>query len=201
MSNEMNEVKKLVESRGMTYKGDWFENLSEEEKNAGYIKFNIPDEDNPHKTGGEGVWGWVTPENKKKYDDDNCYDVIKAILCNSPLNYMGFLFWGVEVEIKCNGDCRPTLNPEWVKKYIIDTEWYKVHQNKCKAFQELVDEQGYNNDYCLCVFGYLDTMKEEKEYTIDEAVSHIMSTFNEVEHDVVILRKITEAWYSCYVMG
>ncbi len=119
------EMKKLIESRGMTYKGDWFGNLPEEEKDAGYIKFNIPDEDKPNSLNGEGVWGWVTPEDKEKYNDDNCHDVIKAILCNSPLNYMGILFWGMEVEIKCHGDSRPTLNPEWVKKYITDAEWYK----------------------------------------------------------------------------
>lgn len=123
MSHE--ELKGIIESRGMVYKGDWFEKLSEEEQNAGYIKFNIPDEDKPNSLNGEGVWGWVTPEDKAKYNDDNCHEVIKAILCNSPLNYMGILFWGMEVEIKCHGDRRPTLNPEWVEENISNAEWYK----------------------------------------------------------------------------
>lgn len=110
------EVKELCESRGLVYKGDFLETLSEEELNAGYMKFNIPDEDNIHSLNGEGVWGWMTKEDEELYNDDNYHGKAKAILCNDPLNYMGVLFWGCEVELVCHGDCRPTLSPEWIKE-------------------------------------------------------------------------------------
>ena len=42
--------------------------LSDEQLNAGYFKFNIPDEDYPTSLNVEGVWGWTTPDEKKKYN-------------------------------------------------------------------------------------------------------------------------------------
>lgn len=96
-------------------KGDFIESLSKEQFGAGKMKFNIPDEDNIYSGNGEGVWGWVTPENKEKYNDDNYNGKIVAILLNSPLNYLGKLKWGDEVELQCHGKNRPTLDPEWVK--------------------------------------------------------------------------------------
>ena len=38
-------------------KEDFLKTLTEEQLNAGYLKFNIPDEDNPTSLNGEGVWG------------------------------------------------------------------------------------------------------------------------------------------------
>lgn len=102
----------------LTYKGDFIEKLTEEEFKAGCIKFNIPNEDDIYSSNGEGVWGWVAPEDKEKYNDDTFYGTMKAILCNQPLNYSGVLSWGMEVEIFCRGDMRPTLNPDWVRKNI-----------------------------------------------------------------------------------
>ena len=95
-------------------KGAFIESMSKEDFNAGLIKFNIPDEDNIGSTNGEGVWGHVTAEDKKKYNDDSFYDTITAILLNQPLNYYGRLNWGDEVVLRCHGDKRPTLDPQWV---------------------------------------------------------------------------------------
>lgn len=96
-------------------KGKFIKSLSEEEFNAGAIKFNIPSEDHINSLSGEGVWGWVSPEDYVTYDDDNYYGEITAILLNQPLNYYGKLNWGDEVRLKCHGDSRPTLDPDWVK--------------------------------------------------------------------------------------
>ena len=89
------------------------------EYEAGLIKFNIPDEDDIYSNNGEGVWGWVTPEDKEKYNDDSYTGQIVAILLNNPLNYWGRLNWGDEVVLDCHGKNRPTLSPEWVKEYLI----------------------------------------------------------------------------------
>ena len=43
-------------------KEDFLKTLTNEQLSAGYIKFNIPDEDNPTSLNGEGVWGWATPD-------------------------------------------------------------------------------------------------------------------------------------------
>lgn len=95
-------------------KGTFIESLSEDEFNAGLIKFNIPDEDNIHSTNGEGVWGWATAEDKARYNDDSFHGNITAILLNQPLNYYGRLNWGDEVILKCHGSNRPTIDPNWV---------------------------------------------------------------------------------------
>lgn len=95
-------------------KGKFIESLSEEQFNAGTIKFNIPREDD--SSCGEGVWGWVTPEDKEKYDDNNYHGELVAILLNQPLNYFGKLNWGDEVKLKCHGESRPTLDPDWVRE-------------------------------------------------------------------------------------
>lgn len=97
-------------------KGEFIESLTEEEFKAGTMKFNIPDEEDIYSTNGEGVWGWVTPEDKEKYYDDNYHGELVAILLNQPLNYFGRLNWGDEVKLKCHGDRRPTLDPDWVKE-------------------------------------------------------------------------------------
>ena len=99
-------------------KGDYFESMTEEQQQAGYIKFNIPDEDRIDDTSGEGVWGWVSPEDKQAYNDDNYRGKITAILLNTPLNYYGRLLWGSEVVLRCHGKMRPTLDPEWVRDHL-----------------------------------------------------------------------------------
>ena len=100
-------------------KGEYFQSLSEQEKDKGFIKFNIPNENNIYSSNGEGVWGWVTPEDKEKYSNDKFFGTIKAILCNFPLYNYGVLEWGVEVVLKCNGGERPTLDPEWIKEFLL----------------------------------------------------------------------------------
>ena len=89
--------------------------LTAEQLDAGYFKFNIPDEDHITSLNGEGVWGWTTPDEKKKYNDDTYNGKITAILMNQPIEYYGRLHWGDEVVLQCHGDSRPTLDPEWVK--------------------------------------------------------------------------------------
>lgn len=100
-------------------KVDFLNTLSEEELNKGYIKFNIPSEDDISSLNGEGVWGWCEKDAKDKYNDDNCHDKITAILCNSPLEYYGRLHYGDEVVLQCNGECRPTLDVEFVKENLL----------------------------------------------------------------------------------
>lgn len=85
----------------------------------GYIKFNIPSQQDIYSINGEGVWGLLTPEDKKKWEDDNFYGKIKAILCNDPLNYNSFLKCGTEVVLQCHGSSRPTLDPDWVKEHLL----------------------------------------------------------------------------------
>lgn len=92
--------------------------LSDEEYNKGLIKFNIPDANDIYSLGGEGVWGWVSSEDKNKYNDNSYEGKITAILLNTPLEYFGVLRWGMEVQLQCHGDCRPTLDPEWIKEFL-----------------------------------------------------------------------------------
>lgn len=120
----INDVKELVESRGMVYKGEFLQGLSEEEFNKGMRKVNLQDINNLNSPNGEGVWVWISPEDIKEYDNDGD-KVIKVILANSPFNYIGILFWGSELEVKCNGSNRPTLSKEWVTEKILNADWYK----------------------------------------------------------------------------
>lgn len=96
-------------------KGDFIQSLPEDQYNAGLIKFNIPSGDSPTDLGGEGVWGWVSPDDKEKFEDDHFTGDISAILLNHPIQFGGVLCWGDEVKLKCHGDKRPTLHPDWVK--------------------------------------------------------------------------------------
>lgn len=122
---DKNDIKELHDLRGLCYKGDFLESLSEDEFNSGMIKFNIPDEDNIGKTiNGEGVWGWVTKEDKEKYDDDNFSGDIKVILANTPLNFYGLFFWGTELCITCNGSSRPVLSMQWMQENVISKDWW-----------------------------------------------------------------------------
>ena len=98
-------------------RSDVLNNMSEEELKAGYIKFNIPSCDDPTSLNGEGVWGWLEPEDKVKYSDDAFTGKVKAILCNTPIEYYGLLYYGAEVQLVCHGDKRPTLDPEWIEGF------------------------------------------------------------------------------------
>lgn len=123
---EMNEVKELVESRGMVYKGEFLEQLSKEDKKKfddGMRKVNLQEMDNLGSLNGEGCWAWVPEEYREEYDNDGD-KVIKVILSNMPLEYMGILFWGSELEVKCNGTNRPTLSSEWVREKILNADWF-----------------------------------------------------------------------------
>lgn len=100
-------------------KEKFLEALTEEQLKAGYLKFNIPDENEITSLNGEGVWGWATPEEKLKYNDDTYKGKITAILMNQPIEYYGRLHWGDEVIIQCHGEDRPTLDPEWVKENLL----------------------------------------------------------------------------------
>lgn len=104
----------------ITNKAEFIYSLNEEQFNAGVIKFDIPNPRNIYNKGGEGVWGWVTQRDKKKYQDDNYYGTITAILANDPIYYSGKLHWGDEVKLRCNGDARPTLDVEWVKECLLN---------------------------------------------------------------------------------
>jgi len=116
--------KQFCKERNLVYKGDIVEKMDEVERNAGYIKFNIPDEEEPNSLNGEGVWGWVDRESRKKYNDNSYHGKLKVILCNDPLNYAGSLIASVEVIVQCNGEYRPTLDPAWVESFITGTWWY-----------------------------------------------------------------------------
>ena len=106
-------MKQIVDKR------TFFGTLSKAEQCAGYIKFNIPDAEHLDDLNGEGVWGWVTPEDRVKYNDDTYTGKITAILCNEPLMYHNALFGGAEVVLQCHGESRPTLDPEWVREYLL----------------------------------------------------------------------------------
>lgn len=124
------DVEILCEERNLPYKGAFLESLSEEQLNAGYIKFNIPDIDDLDSSNGEGVWGWVSPEDKAKYDDDRYNGKITAILCNMPLNFSGILWWGSEVTLTCHGSKRPTLSKEWITEKILSAPWFGAVNNE-----------------------------------------------------------------------
>lgn len=120
------EVELLCNERGLPYKGKFLEGLSQEELDAGYMKFNIPDVDNLDSLNGEGVWGWMKPEDKVKYQDDKFYGELTAILCDYPLNFCGILWCGSEVVVQCHGNNRPTLSKRWVEEKILAAPWYQT---------------------------------------------------------------------------
>lgn len=115
---DMMTAKAKTEQIGLTWKGDFIDALSDDERNAGYIKFNIPNPETPHYLCGEGVWGWATPEDKQKCDDENFRGKLSVVLCSDPLYYSGTLFAGQEVVIRCNGEIRPILDPHWVQEHL-----------------------------------------------------------------------------------
>lgn len=92
----------------------FLENLGKEELKKGYIKFNIPDENDMYSLNGEGVWAYVSEEDKEKYFDDSYKGKILAILCDDPINHANILSYGTEVVLQCHGKDRATLDPEWI---------------------------------------------------------------------------------------
>lgn len=119
-----NDIKALCEARNLPFKADFLETLSEQELHAGYIKFNIPDMNDMDSLNGESVWGWVTPEEKKKHADSSYTGELTAILCNVPLNFYRILWYGSEVKLTCHGESCPTLSKQWVHDNIFGTEWF-----------------------------------------------------------------------------
>lgn len=130
MEKEIHEISELCEKRGLPYKGKFLMGLHQEKFEKGTIKFNIPDSVNLDSTNGEGVWGWVDEEGYDKYRRDDYHGQLTVILCNAPLTYSGILFWGSEVVVDCHGENRPTLSPEWVKRNIIGSDWFKAEQGE-----------------------------------------------------------------------
>lgn len=126
---DMNDVKIIVESRDMVYKGQFLEQLSKEEFNNGMRKVNLQKITELNSLRGEGCWAWVAKEDRIKYDGYS-KEVIKVILANSPIDYMGILFWGSELLVKCNGYNRPTLSVEWVNEKILNSNWFKNQMEK-----------------------------------------------------------------------
>lgn len=105
-------------SKQISNKAEYLSMLDSETLERGYIKFNILAQNSNCYP--EGVWGWVTPEAKLKYQDDSFMGKIIAILCNDPIfNYRGDIVYGDEVVLQCNGKLRAYLDPEWIKKYLV----------------------------------------------------------------------------------
>lgn len=84
-------------------KREFVENMSEEELKNGYIRFYIQ--------GDEHVWGYATPEDKVKYNNNKD---LTAILLNWPLSYSNVLHWGDEVKLKYD---------EKLEYFNVDEEW------------------------------------------------------------------------------
>ena len=104
-------------SKQILNKAKFLSALDTETLEQGYIKFNIRSQNQDCYP--EGVWGWVAPEEKKKYQDDSFAGKITAILCNDPIfNYRGDLVYGDEVVLQCNGKLRAYLDPEWIQDHL-----------------------------------------------------------------------------------
>ncbi len=115
--------KEICKKYGFTDCFRKMEQMDEVDRNVGFVKFNIPDPDNIECKNGEGVWGWVDTESRRKYNDDSFFGKIEAILCSNPFNYGGVLLQGFKVMLKCNGPDRPILDPDWARAMILDKSW------------------------------------------------------------------------------
>ncbi len=91
---------------------------SQEELLSGYTMINIINDGQEFPFVSEGVWVWITPEDKKKYNDDTYTGKLKGILCNNPILYGVLLHFGIEVQIECKGDKRGELDAEWINSII-----------------------------------------------------------------------------------
>lgn len=159
--------KKISEKLGITWEGDFLDSLSEYEQNAGFIKFNIPSPDTPESLNGEGFWGWVSPEDKEKYDDDSFYGKLAVILCNDPIHYYGQLLAGQKVIVRCNGASRPILDPEWAQKHL--------------RGEEAEEEEGSAN-----TVDYEDEITKEAERLLKDCVDdYATRIWEEIAKDVI----------------
>ena len=121
-------TKERAMEMGLTCRKDEILALPYEELQAGYLMFNIPNPETPNNPNGEGVWGWADPESKARYNDDHYTGKLTVVLCNDPMYYSGVLCEGMEVVVRCNGEHRPILDPEWVQEKLIDTGLYTPPQ-------------------------------------------------------------------------
>lgn len=120
-------LKAEMEGMGLTYRGDEVEAMSDTERQAGLLKFNIPGPQNPDCLNGEGIFAWANPDSKKLYNDDGYFGKLTVILANDSWTY-DCLRMGVEVVIRCNGANRPILDPEWAKEKLFDTGLVRLEQ-------------------------------------------------------------------------
>lgn len=97
---------------------DFLESLSPKELAAGHVKFNIPNPEDIYSYNGEGVFGWASADDVRKYQNDDYHGKIEVIMLNYPLYYSGTLEYGDQVTLKCHGNCRPTLDPSWVEEHV-----------------------------------------------------------------------------------
>lgn len=119
----------MASLKGFKYKGHVIKAMDDYIYNCGLVKFNIPEPENIGKTtNGEGVCGWIRPEDMIKYTDDEFYGELKCVLLNNSLHFNGILKWGIQVVIKCNGPDRPVISPEWVKENILNKLWYILYK-------------------------------------------------------------------------
>lgn len=130
----------------MVNMADFYDALTEEQQRAGWIKFNIPNPNAPYELNGEGVWGWLTPEDKEKWGDDNFVGKLKAILLNDSIWYEGQLLCGHQVIIQCHGSERPTLDPEWVAENLT-WEADKIREWAVKCDGEFITTVEAENRY------------------------------------------------------
>ncbi len=121
-------MRKRAEMLKTEWKGDLLKQMDEETYANGQIRFNIPNPKNPDSLNGEGVWGWCSSEDKEKFNDDSYEGKITAILDNRPLHYAGVLIPGLVVTLRCHGEYRPTLDPDWVQEHLIDTGAYLLEE-------------------------------------------------------------------------
>ena len=128
MSKLADLMRKRAEEAGIEFQDEYLQRLSEDERINGYIKVNIP-RYGKEGLGGEGCWVWINPQDKEKYADDNFFGKINGILDNETVYaYPGVLLPGMVITMKCNGDKRPTLDPEWIQEKLIKTGLYKEEQ-------------------------------------------------------------------------
>lgn len=177
--------KAIAEKYGLTWKGDFLESLSEKEKTAGYVTFNIPDPTDTTMKTVEEAWGWVTPEDRVKYDDNYYYGPLKVILCDDPVHYMGILVAGVEVEIWCNGKKRPILDPDWVEENLMFKKLEVEMKEKAEQAPPVGERAWRLHDDLITSDNMLDG------FTFDDVILalHTCSTINE-QSAVQVVRDI-----------
>ena len=74
---EQEEIKKLCKERGIMYKGDFIESLTEEEFKNGTAKFNLTAPDGRDV---EGIWCYLTPEDREKYDESMLFYAMTLLI-------------------------------------------------------------------------------------------------------------------------